>query len=114
MWNLRTAESAQAVFAITLVCALVFLSAVIPAWTRCDRIACAAQEAEASRLIYFCSWGCGQKALGRKRSGFLLSLSAQRDSHLRVEPRTLPHGSAFCALCAQHSSYEIRGFSAIC
>ena len=31
MWNLRTAENAQAVFAITLVCALVFLSAVIPA-----------------------------------------------------------------------------------
>ena len=51
MWNLRTAESAHAAFAITLVCALVFLSAVIPAWTRCDRIACAAQEAEASRLI---------------------------------------------------------------
>ena len=31
MWNRRTAESAQAVFAITLVFALVFLSAVIPA-----------------------------------------------------------------------------------
>ena len=31
MWNLRTAESAQAVFGITLVFALVFLSAVIPA-----------------------------------------------------------------------------------
>ena len=31
MWNLRTAESAQAVFGITLVCALIFLSAVIPA-----------------------------------------------------------------------------------
>ena len=26
MWNLRTAESVQAVFGITLVCALVFLS----------------------------------------------------------------------------------------
>jgi hypothetical protein len=31
MWNLRTAESAQAVLGITLVCALVVLSAVIPA-----------------------------------------------------------------------------------
>ena len=32
MWNLRTAENAQAVFAITLaICVLVFLSAVIPA-----------------------------------------------------------------------------------
>ena len=32
MWNWRTAENAQEVFAITLVvCALVFLSAVIPA-----------------------------------------------------------------------------------
>ena len=32
MWNLRTAENAQAVFAITLaMCTLVFLSAVIPA-----------------------------------------------------------------------------------
>ncbi len=30
MWNLRTAESVQAVFGITLVCALVFLSTVIP------------------------------------------------------------------------------------
>ena len=33
MWNLRTAENAQAVFAITLaaIFTLVFLSAVIPA-----------------------------------------------------------------------------------
>jgi len=31
MWILRTAENAPAIFAITLVCALVFLSAVIPA-----------------------------------------------------------------------------------
>ena len=31
MWNLRTAESAQALFGITFVCALLFLSAVIPA-----------------------------------------------------------------------------------
>ena len=31
MWNLRIVESAQAVFGITLLCALVFLSAVIPA-----------------------------------------------------------------------------------
>ena len=31
MWNLRTAERAQAVFGVTLVCALLYLSAVIPA-----------------------------------------------------------------------------------
>ena len=31
MWNLKKAENVQAVFGITLVCALVFLSAVIPA-----------------------------------------------------------------------------------
>ena len=31
MWNLRIVENVEAVFAITLVCTLVFLSAVIPA-----------------------------------------------------------------------------------
>jgi hypothetical protein len=35
MWNLRTAESAQAVFAITLVCALVFLSTdIVGLWAQ--------------------------------------------------------------------------------